>query len=371
MLEASDLCNPWLSSSTSNVRKAHQEFHQSVLRRVVECDHWTQALAICPDIEHLTKAYLADSKGSSSWSPESTTFLRSIAGGGTPDELATNLVMFLVRALSGHYTITFPIQMSSLNLLCGYPAAILAGKQIYRRGDQLQFEKQSNVTFSIENKCTYPCRYSGNADDLVQMSSLSPKIKDTKFLYSHELHNVFIGAKGILGEAWGWVSSGLSGVYVADHNPFSFRTGSWERRPGMVFMSYLKDEVRVAEALLHESCHQHFYFGNLDGSLEENDGIERWSEPVQQTRPVWKILLAYHAFANVCIFYEKAGCDATQNKSFLRNLHYAVRLEEALDEVCFTKLPARRLYECLRSNLDQEIPRNERVSILKNMATEI
>jgi hypothetical protein len=77
-------------------------------------------------------------------------------------------------------------------------------------------------------------------------------------------------------------------------------SGSNSCRPGEVQISTNVSTIQIAEMLVHEASHQHLYMASrlaplLDGST---DG-EYYSPVLRRWRPAAKILLAFHAFANV------------------------------------------------------------------------
>ena len=58
--------------------------------------------------------------------------------------------------------------------------------------------------------------------------------------------------------------------------------------------------------LVHESSHQYFYVLQHFGSIADGSDTELYYSPVKRTgRPVTAILLAYHAFANVLLYYRE------------------------------------------------------------------
>jgi HEXXH motif-containing protein len=77
----------------------------------------------------------------------------------------------------------------------------------------------------------------------------------------------------------------------------------WHRR-GEVLMSWRLRPEQVAEMLVHEASHQHFFLAAFIGGYDNgSDNSTYYSPVVRQERPLSKILLAYHAFANVLLFF--------------------------------------------------------------------
>ena len=71
----------------------------------------------------------------------------------------------------------------------------------------------------------------------------------------------------------------------------------------MIYFSVDCPAVAIAEILVHEASHQYYFLSARYGSLL--NGPDRpYFSPIKETkRPLSMILLAYHAFANVMLFY--------------------------------------------------------------------
>jgi HEXXH motif-containing protein len=64
--------------------------------------------------------------------------------------------------------------------------------------------------------------------------------------------------------------------------------------------------VRVAEGLIHESSHPLFHFALLDTLFANGQDQRLYYSPYRRAdRPIDRILLAFHAFANVALFYRR------------------------------------------------------------------
>jgi HEXXH motif-containing protein len=87
--------------------------------------------------------------------------------------------------------------------------------------------------------------------------------------------------------------------------------GSQGHRPAEVHMSTPSDPLRLAEMLIHEASHQHFFLATRLGAVDDgSDKALHYSPLVREGRPIERILLAYHAVANILLFYrayEAAG----------------------------------------------------------------
>lgn len=84
-------------------------------------------------------------------------------------------------------------------------------------------------------------------------------------------------------------------------------------RPGVIQMTMDPRPAVVAEMLVHEASHQHVFFLNLLGDCDDGSDSQLYYSPVVgRDRPIAKVLLAYHAFANVMLLYraiQNAGAD--------------------------------------------------------------
>lgn len=87
-----------------------------------------------------------------------------------------------------------------------------------------------------------------------------------------------------------------------------FRSGSIAEIPGMVALDLFGGEVQILEALVHESAHHHLYIAEADAPLIAAECEQRFRSPLRpEPRPLRGIMLAYHALAYICLFYEEAS----------------------------------------------------------------
>jgi len=81
-------------------------------------------------------------------------------------------------------------------------------------------------------------------------------------------------------------------------------SGSPEHQYGTIHISDNSRVLSVAEMLIHEASHQYFELLNKLGPTVDPSHTALYYSPVKQCdRPLHKILFAYHAFANVMLFY--------------------------------------------------------------------
>ncbi len=111
-----------------------------------------------------------------------------------------------------------------------------------------------------------------------------------------------------------WCSRLIRAVIVLDSGDRSAMfSGSTSRWPGVVESSHHPEGIKLAESLVHEASHQHFFLASTLGPVDDGSDAQLYYSPVvRRDRPIDKILFAYHAFSNVLLFYRScigAGVD--------------------------------------------------------------
>lgn len=105
-------------------------------------------------------------------------------------------------------------------------------------------------------------------------------------------------------EYLGWIEQVLRGVLVCRCQESRTRSSSWMHGPGIILASWSVNPIEIAEMLVHESSHQYFYLvSRLGPVVDGNDSQFYYSPAVQRSRKLGKIVIGYHAFANVLLFY--------------------------------------------------------------------
>jgi hypothetical protein len=102
-----------------------------------------------------------------------------------------------------------------------------------------------------------------------------------------------------------WVERVLNGIVVASRQAeYRLVSGSWEDVPSFMHISSPHSGIDIAEILVHECAHQYFYMLQRVGHLDDSrDKQLYWSPPIRKNRPISRILMAYHALANVQLLY--------------------------------------------------------------------
>jgi hypothetical protein len=142
------------------------------------------------------------------------------------------------------------------------------------------------------------------------------------------------------------------------HSPAGFlRSASEWGLPGVVQMSFPATAVSLAEMLVHESSHQYFHMVQRYERTHDANDTRLYYSPLKGTgRPAEMILLGFHAFANVVLFYracldngfsDEDNCRAQER----RHLSDLKTLAEQLRTMDSLTASGRRLWEPLAARL--------------------
>lgn len=102
-----------------------------------------------------------------------------------------------------------------------------------------------------------------------------------------------------------WVRDTLRYVVpVAPPAPDVRRSYSVKGLHGVVFMSFPASPIKTAETLVHECAHQHYHLAEEWFRLQNGrDERSYYSVYVRKERPIDRVLIAFHAFANVVLLH--------------------------------------------------------------------
>jgi HEXXH motif-containing protein len=102
-----------------------------------------------------------------------------------------------------------------------------------------------------------------------------------------------------------WVDRAARHLGLIQSPSAHINSGSFERYFGYLYFTGTADPIQMAEMFIHECAHQYFHLVSCLGNVTEED--ERWfySPFPRAQRHADRILLAYHAFANVELFYKE------------------------------------------------------------------
>lgn len=99
-----------------------------------------------------------------------------------------------------------------------------------------------------------------------------------------------------------WVRRVLRGIGPIRQRRHEIRSGSSIDWPGVIAVSFPSKPAALAEMLVHECSHQYYHQILALGRVDDGSDTHQYYSPVKQTgRPIRKILLAFHAFANVLL----------------------------------------------------------------------
>jgi HEXXH motif-containing protein len=104
-----------------------------------------------------------------------------------------------------------------------------------------------------------------------------------------------------------WVGRVLRDLIPLRARPRTFNSGSERFSPGVICVSDQCFRWPLAEMLVHEATHQYLHLVNRLGPLDDGSDPQLYFSPFRQKdRPIFYIVVAYHAFANVLLFYRTA-----------------------------------------------------------------
>jgi HEXXH motif-containing protein len=103
-----------------------------------------------------------------------------------------------------------------------------------------------------------------------------------------------------------WVTRVLRRLVIVEAPEHTLRSGNQEGYCGTFYVSECLDPVLVAEMFVHESSHQYYNaLVRLEDVTDKSDQTMYYSPFVRRERTLDRLVLAYHAFANVLLFYRE------------------------------------------------------------------
>lgn len=101
-----------------------------------------------------------------------------------------------------------------------------------------------------------------------------------------------------------WVGDVTRWLVPQSVRPNVMTSGTIEGHVGAMAMGVVDDPYKVAEMLIHESSHQYFNLAHMLGPIHDPEYTKEFYSPFpRKMRQLDRLLLAYHAFANVRLFY--------------------------------------------------------------------
>lgn len=101
-----------------------------------------------------------------------------------------------------------------------------------------------------------------------------------------------------------WVGWVMRRVALTHASPGAMNSSTIDGHSGLCLMSASLQPLDLAEMLVHESSHQYYHIATSVGQLADPHHVQQYYSPFpRQMRALSRLLLAYHAFANVALFY--------------------------------------------------------------------
>ncbi|TIS62490.1 HEXXH motif-containing putative peptide modification protein [Mesorhizobium sp.] len=148
--------------------------------------------------------------------------------------------------------------------------------------------------------------------DCVSMLS-TDEVSRLQYLYQDAITLIEEGSPSYLQ----WVSRVLRYISPIEADPGVMRSGSGPEWPGLAEMSFRCDPIAVAEMLVHECSHQYFNALMFISPVADGSDTTLYFSPVRNCgRPIEMILLAYHAFGNVLLFYRECQFRGVDDSGF-------------------------------------------------------
>lgn len=157
----------------------------------------------------------------------------------------------------------------------------------------------------------------------------------------------------------GWVEDALSAVVpLRPYDETHTQSYSVQGLNGTVFASFPTPALKMAELLVHETSHQYYHYGQLQTLFSNGmDETLYWSPYVQKGRPIDRILLSFHAFANIVLFYRNClSAGMTEDRDLAEyeiafNLNHLGPMSQHLQSSRGLTPAGRSLFEPLRDEL--------------------
>ena len=103
-----------------------------------------------------------------------------------------------------------------------------------------------------------------------------------------------------------WVTRVLRRLIVVAAPQAGIMSGNLHGYCSMFYISDCRDPLTIGEMLVHEASHQYFHsITSLEDVADHTDPTTYYSPFVRCQRTIDRLLLAYHAFANVYLYYRE------------------------------------------------------------------
>jgi HEXXH motif-containing protein len=160
-----------------------------------------------------------------------------------------------------------------------------------------------------------------------------------------------------------WIARVLRSAIPLRSDGHRTTSGSWLSAPGLIHVSADVRPAALAELLVHEATHQYFLILRRLGPVDDGSDRGLHYSPLTKTkRPIERILLGYHAFANILLLYRLLQAAGAAEREYCRSqeaqvvaslaeLHGVLARSTALTRI------GRALWEPLVARLQDAAPR--------------
>lgn len=131
-----------------------------------------------------------------------------------------------------------------------------------------------------------------------------------------------------------WVCRILRHFVPLQGGPGSLVSGSTAQYYGTTYLCLDVEPAAIGEMLVHEGSHQYYHILTWLGPVDDGSDETLYYSPVKRKgRPIAYILLAYHAFANVMLYYQRCRMRDIGSEARTYCLENEKRLWPQLDEL--------------------------------------
>jgi HEXXH motif-containing protein len=122
-----------------------------------------------------------------------------------------------------------------------------------------------------------------------------------------------------------WVERVVHELFLIRPHVKHIQSGSIAKYFGLVHLSASTNATAIAELLVHEASHQYFHLLCLLEPFDDGSDTSMYYSPAVRTeRSIGRIGVAYHAFANILLFYDACLATGIEDGGYCRRNHDAL-----------------------------------------------
>lgn len=126
-----------------------------------------------------------------------------------------------------------------------------------------------------------------------------------------------------------WVQDALAAVVPLRPPENMYQSFSLMGVNATVFACFPIPPLKLAELLVHETSHQYYHVAQVRTSFSNGSDQSLYYSPfVQKARPIERILIGFHAFANIALFYRSSLAAGLHDDRRLAELELASNLQQ-------------------------------------------